>query len=297
MINISQFNIKYYIFVIVFDLKMYDKLNDMLQVEIHKNINTNQGWLINQFEIFNFTEPFLTEKFIPRQYISIVFNFRNLPLILDKLPIQLEPFFVGPIIPQAIKLKFQGNMDTFIVACKPTVFSRHFNINLSPREKRSVNLPHAIFYPLWKSMSDLSSTEERINFFTNFINTFHEASYCPDAVDDLYNKIIEMGTTTPLKEIMQDCCATERSLQRNFIRRTGVSPKTMMRIVRLNNLWDKIKNENAIDYQDLVFDGHYFDQSHFINDFKAIIGETPNQFFKRNLNIVKMFSGKAEGKI
>ena len=66
-----------------------------------------------------------------------------------------------------------------------------------------------------------------------------------------------------------------------------------MRIVRLNYLWTKIKYDSAVDYQDLVFNGNYFDQSHFINDFKYIVGETPNQFFNRNLEIVEYFSGKS----
>jgi AraC-like DNA-binding protein len=46
-----------------------------------------------------------------------------------------------------------------------------------------------------------------------------------------------------------------------------------------------------------VFDGNYFDQAHFINDFKSITGETPSYFFNRNLQITKMFSGWGEGTI
>jgi AraC-like DNA-binding protein len=42
----------------------------------------------------------------------------------------------------------------------------------------------------------------------------------------------------------------------------------------------------------MVFDGEYFDQSHFIKDFKMITGESPNHFFKRNLELVKVLSGK-----
>ena len=68
-----------------------------------------------------------------------------------------------------------------------------------------------------------------------------------------------------------------------------------MRIVRFNYLWDKIRTEHVLDYQDLVFDGHFFDQSHFIKDFKDIIGETPSYFFKRNLQHLQIISGKGSG--
>jgi AraC-like DNA-binding protein len=187
-------------------------------------------------------------------------------------------------------------MDTFVVNCKPTVFSQIFGIDLTPVPKRSINLPHQPFFSLWVEMKDLNSTNQRIAYFTHFINSIQKIPYCPDSVDLLYDKILEKGITTPLKEIMQDCNASKSTLLRKFIKRTGVSPKTLARVVRLNYLWTKIKDEHAIDYQDLVFDGNYFDQSHFINDFKAIIGETPSYFFNRNLNVVKMFSGKLGGK-
>lgn len=254
--------------------------------------NEHNDWLVQQFETYRFKGTFLTDKFIPRPHISLVFHFKDCPLIIDERPIQLEPFFVAPIIPNVIKLKFHGTMDTFVANCKPTVFSKVFGLDLSPVTKRSVNLPNLAYSSLWGTMATMNSMEERVSYFTTFINSVQKKTYCPDAVDVLYDKIIEMGITTSLKEIMLHCGASKSTLCRKFVKRTGVSPKTLMRIVRLNYLWKKINSEKVLDYQSLVFDGHYFDQSHFINDFKAIIGETPSHFFKRNLDIVKMLSGR-----
>ena len=267
----------------------------MLDVKFFRNNEQNE-WLVRQFEIF-LNESFLAEKFIPRPDISIVFHFKDCPLISGKTNIQLEPFFTAPIIPKSIVLNFNGTMDTFIVICKPTVFSRVFGIDLTPIPKRSIDLPNAIFQPLWKELSQLKTTEERIDHFTCFINSFQQTSYQPDAIDLFYEKITEKGITALLKEIIRDYPACQRTLERNFIKRTGVTPKTMMRIVRLDYLLTKKKKKKAIDYQDLVFDGSYFDQAHFINDFKSIIGETPNYFFNRNLHITRMFSGQAEGTV
>ena len=262
----------------------------------HFDNNKSNEWLIRNFESF-FSKSFLLEKFIPRPDISIVFHFKDCPLIIGEPNIQLEPFFVAPIIPKSIVLNFHGTMDTFIVICKASVFSRVFGINLSPVHKRSVNLPFEIFYPLWKDLSAIETTNKRIDYFTDFINAFQKTPYVPDVIDVFCEKIIEKGPTTSLKEILQECSATQRTLERNFVKRTGVSPKTLMRIVRIYYLWTKIKDEKAIDYKDLVFEGNYFDQAHFIKDFKSIIGETPGFFFNRNLELVKMFSGKMDGQL
>lgn len=266
----------------------------MLEVTFFEN-NESNSWMIRQFEFFRFSNSFLSEKFIPRPDISIFFHFKDQPFITDKEKIQLEPFFVSRIISQSMNMDFHGTMDSFIAICKPTVFSRVFNINLSPNSKKSINLPYPVFQPLWDELSKITTVTGRINHFTSFINSYQKTVYSPDSIDIFYDKIIAKGMNTHLKDIMKECPACQRTLERNFIKRTGVSPKMLMRIVRLDYLWGKIKHENAIDYQELVFDGHYFDQAHFINDFKSIVGETPSYFFNRNLQITKMFSGRAEG--
>ncbi len=262
----------------------------MVHIELYKNDEANE-WLIRQFEAYHFEGSSLIDKFFPRPYISIIFHFLNPAMISGENAIKLEPFFVAPIIPQAINLEFKGKMDTFAITCKATVFSRLFNIDMSPILKRSINLPKPVFHPLWEAMARLSSTVDRIAYFTQFIHAVQPVPYIPDAVDVLYDKIIEKGISTPLKEIIQECSASKSTLLRKFVKRTGVSPKTLARIVRLDYLWTKIRDGNTVNYQELVFHGNYFDQSHFINDFTAIIGETPGYFFNRNLNTVKLFSG------
>ncbi len=267
----------------------------MLSIETFDN-DKNTEWLIRQYESYRFNSPPLADKFIPRPYIYLLFHFKDCPIIADEPPIKLESFFVAPIVPKAFTLKFQGNMDTLAIACKATVFSRLFRVDMSPVSKRSITLPHSIFSPLWKEMSNLITAQERISCFSDLMKSVQKTPYYPDAVDILYSKIIEKSITIPLKEILPECPASKSTLLRKFAKRTGVSPKTLARIVRLDYLWAKIRKENAVDYQSLVFEGNYFDQSHFINDFKSIIGETPSYFFNRNLSVVKMFSGKSVGK-
>ena len=96
-----------------------------------------------------------------------------------------------------------------------------------------------------------------------------------------------------MRDIISDFQICERTVQRRFRERLGITPKMLSRIVKINYLWNTINSKGPIDYQDLVFLGNYFDQTHFIKDFKAMTGETPDYFFKRNLNVVRILSGRA----
>jgi len=150
---------------------------------------------------------------------------------------------------------------------------------------------------LWEQLSKLKTNYERIILFTHFIEEYHRHAYVPDTIDLLYDKITTDGLTKLLKDIKYDCPACQRTLERNFIKRTGVTPKKLMRIMRIDQLLAKIDKNKSIEYQELVFNGRYFDQAHFINDFKSIIDETPSFFFKRDINSTKMISGRIEGQL
>lgn len=263
----------------------------MLQVEYHK-ASSDTEWLIKQFETFRLDEPCLTEKFIPRQDISIIFHFQSTPTIIGGKNIPLEPFFATSVVSKSLEMQMNGPMDTLVIICKPTVFSRLFNIDLSQTGSQCINLPKPLFYPLWNDLANLITTEERIRYFTNFIKQLQQTPYVPDIIDALYEDLIQYGKTQLLKDIMSRFPLSNRTLERHFRKRTGVSPKTLIRIIRLEDVWARITENKIIDYQELVCNGNYCDQAHFIKEFKSVVNETPSQFFKRNLQLMKLFSGR-----
>ncbi len=96
----------------------------MMDVE-HIDGDENNQWLIRQFETYRFNGLALEDKFIPRPYISILFHFKERPFIADESPLKLEPYFVAPIIPKAITLKFHGSMDTLTAPGFPSRVGSH----------------------------------------------------------------------------------------------------------------------------------------------------------------------------
>ncbi|WP_233354733.1 helix-turn-helix domain-containing protein [Paenibacillus sp. JZ16] len=71
-----------------------------------------------------------------------------------------------------------------------------------------------------------------------------------------------------------------RSLQRLFKQYVGVSPKWVIRLYRLQNAAEMLEGLDQQDALQLAMDMGYYDQSHFIRDFKAVIGKTPEVYMK-----------------
>jgi len=91
------------------------------------------------------------------------------------------------------------------------------------------------------------------------------------------NCILKDGPTVDLPEIAQNCGISIRTLQRKFRESVGVSPKYFARIMRFQQslfyLHKGLENITTISYN-----LGYFDQAHFIHEFKAFSGLTPSGF-------------------
>lgn len=82
-----------------------------------------------------------------------------------------------------------------------------------------------------------------------------------------------------VKNISQISCYSERHLNRIFNNSLGMSVKSYLRLLRINLALQEIQN-NKIPFATLAQDIGYYDQSHFINDFKSICGVNPTTYIK-----------------
>lgn len=69
-----------------------------------------------------------------------------------------------------------------------------------------------------------------------------------------------------------------RTLQRIFREYVGASPKWVIRRFRLHELVEVLNSGKQPDWCQLALELGYFDQAHLINDFKAVVGDSPTQY-------------------
>ncbi len=69
-----------------------------------------------------------------------------------------------------------------------------------------------------------------------------------------------------------------RTLERRFREYVGVSPKWVIRRYRLIEAAEQLKQGKTTSLAELAAALGYFDQSHFVRDFKSLVGCTPSAF-------------------
>ncbi len=88
---------------------------------------------------------------------------------------------------------------------------------------------------------------------------------------------LQLNSGKSIAEITSQIPASTRVIQKKFKETTGLTMKQYANIERQRNTWKAIMLENK-NPLDAIIDNGFYDQSHFINEFKKIMKRTHNDF-------------------
>ncbi len=80
-------------------------------------------------------------------------------------------------------------------------------------------------------------------------------------------------------DVARSLAMGKRTIERLFREYVGVGPKWVIKRYRLHEAAERIASDG--DWPRLALELGYFDQAHFINDFRSIVGESPARYAKR----------------
>ncbi len=89
-------------------------------------------------------------------------------------------------------------------------------------------------------------------------------------------QIYESNGSIQIKDLNKKLFTSQSPLEKRFRKVVGTTPKKFASIIRFNHLLGQLKNAKSLT--DICYEHHFFDQSHFIKDFKKFTGETPEDF-------------------
>lgn len=262
-------------------------MQEILIYDVPENIK----WLITSFEFNNFLfDKSKYSTFLPRADMSMIFHFGDTPSVysnVQKKFINLSNFLIVPIVSFKIPIKLGMNSISFIAICRPTVLTRIFNMDLSNLTDIFISTPKLHFYDLLEDMRNEPDIHNRIKILSDFINNSFPNPYIPDEIDEIYENILNSPRDCSVKSIISKYDKSLRTIERKFIKRTGISVKTFIRIVRFNKIWENLNNSQKKSYQDIVYESNFFDQNHFIKELKKISGFTPKELFNNKVDIFR----------
>ncbi|MEM9034870.1 MAG: AraC family transcriptional regulator [Actinomycetota bacterium] len=92
---------------------------------------------------------------------------------------------------------------------------------------------------------------------------------------------LEAEPTLPIAELAQAAGLSYGHFVSEFSHHTGLTPKTLARLVRMRQVIADIDIEPTAPWIDIAHRHGWFDQAHFIRDFKRHTGVSPNTYVER----------------
>jgi len=229
------------------------------------------------------------KQFIPEGIFEIIFDLGDAVKYLPKGSkglIERPHSFVGGLFENRYQLELKGHLELFGVRFKMGKFRHFTNIPLHHFKNAKIQIDDAFgeqaieLSEKIKLHSNIKEREALVSkfLFQKLIANQKQYSFAEDlAIRSLTNHESCVLEAKKLK-------ITDRHLRRVFNQEIGMPPKRFFQLKRMNSFLRE-KREN-IPLTSKAYEFGYYDQSHFVNDLKKIIGTSPS-LIKDRINILQ----------
>jgi AraC-like DNA-binding protein len=236
------------------------------------------------------------QKIIPDGFIEIIFHYRSPYRInLGGRWEQQSLSLLAGQIRNHFFLENTGTSGIIGVKLKPTALTHLFGLSMYQFTDRVVDiLSVPALQSLWRQeqLSVAQDHEKRIVLLDDlFKEIISEKKYAPTIAEQAIDLIFANHGMMPVSDITHKIGIGERQLENLFKKYVGLSPKFFMRIIRFNYIF-KLVQENNQSWSGLAYEASYFDQSHFIRNFRDFTGENPSDYAFDEKNMANFFLQK-----
>lgn len=97
-------------------------------------------------------------------------------------------------------------------------------------------------------------------------------------IDFAVNKIVSSPNLMSIEQISNKVGYSQKHLIKLFKDNVGLTPKGFLKIIRFQKAIEEIAAAKEPSWTGIAYESGYYDQAHFINDFKVFSGYTPQQY-------------------
>ncbi|MDR0228562.1 MAG: helix-turn-helix domain-containing protein [Flavobacteriaceae bacterium] len=162
------------------------------------------------------------------------------------------------------------------VYLKPAALKALFHIDASEFSNQNIALEDIVSQTILEQLVNAPIIEDKIAIISNFLLERVRVVKYNNQRAQFASELLQTGKT--LKEVQYELAMSERSLERLTKQYIGMSPKMFSRIMRFQYSLELLRSHENISSTALTYENTYFDQSHYIKEFKEFTGVSPKQF-------------------
>ncbi|MBZ0318918.1 MAG: helix-turn-helix domain-containing protein, partial [Anaerolineae bacterium] len=136
---------------------------------------------------------------------------------------------------------------------------------------------------LTERMAEADSMTARIAILeTWLIKRLARGMECDPLIPASLDVLRTSGGSLPIPILAESFAISQRHLERLYQRQVGMSPKKYAQLLRVETARLALKDMRLPTTTHLAVELGFYDQSHFIREFQAVIGMTPYRYLRRS---------------
>ncbi|HVX28217.1 MAG TPA: helix-turn-helix domain-containing protein [Parafilimonas sp.] len=187
-------------------------------------------------------------------------------------------------VPVILDVEEDVATETIGIEFTPHGAYRFFHFNLNHIQNQIYSLTDVLGNTgkqLIEKMNNMISTQQKIIALQQFLLKQLSLQQQDLIFDYCIEKITASKGKITIKELEKKTGYSSRWLNIKFIEKIGVSPKNLASIIRFKQYYEAFVNNTDSAFFRKDFYELYYDQSHFIKDFKRFTGLPPTRFEKQ----------------
>jgi AraC-like DNA-binding protein len=228
-------------------------------------------------------EGYIENNFYPHVTQSLVFGLDQANTVYDCTHSEFSAphFIVGPN-DMVCRIRMFSGMCKMIIRFKPGGLYKIFQLSAWQFNNRSGDAVKFLGEQIIEINNQLreTHTSRKIELADAWlIEKLQIPKKTDRSIDEAIQLIERSKGNISLRELEEATFTTKRTLERHFLEQVGLYPKTFSRLVRFNGAIRFIETNMHVKWRQLADSFGYYDQSHFIHEFKTLTGGLPNDYF------------------
>ena len=232
---------------------------------------------------------------VPDGTMKLIFHYGDLywhhPPEGDRF-LQPRCFLIGQLT-QPYIVEPDGDTGTFVVRFHPIGFIPFTTMPIKAMENRPIAISTLFGKAgalLEKGILTAQTAAERIQIAEDFLLArLTDAQTIDQVITSTVDTILATKGQISVTELSEQNQVHRRQLVRKFSTAIGLSPKQLSKTIRLQSTLKALLQQRPSKLTDLAYDSEYYDQSHFIKDFREFTGISPKEFYGDDLRMSMLF--------
>jgi len=127
-----------------------------------------------------------------------------------------------------------------------------------------------------EKLSIANTDKQRIKYVEQFLISQLKDIQTDKLIVEAVKLIYQTNGTIRIKELNEKLFISQSPFEKRFRKVVGTTAKKFASIVRFNSVLDNLSNTKSLT--EICYENNFFDQAHFIKDFKQFTGDTPENF-------------------